>query len=385
MRKILYISIFILLTSLFVNAAPKTLSPNARVMLFTCGPGQELYAGFGHSALWVSDPSNGIDRLYNYGTFDFDTPNFYGKFIRGKLNYMLSVTNINRFMREYDYRKIGVEGQTLNLQLNEKQKLFNLLEENAKPENRNYKYDFFMDNCATRIRDIVVEAVDGDIDFNTPDRDVSFRELLFPYLTHTPWIKMGINLILGLSSDAKANPYDYMYLPEHMEHQFGRATIINNKGERNLVASEKRYLKNRLEFKYNILYDPAVIFTFSILIILLISLLEKRKDIYFKGFDITLNTISVIAGLFLFFMWVGTDHSATNYNLNIIWLLPAQALFLFALNSKKYKKRMTEISMGILFFTAIVMQFWPQETELSFLLLIIVFFLRYLFYYKRIE
>jgi hypothetical protein len=385
MRKILYISIFILLTSLFVNAAPKTLSPNARVMLFTCGPGQELYAGFGHSALWVSDPSNGIDRLYNYGTFDFDTPNFYGKFIRGKLNYMLSVTNINRFMREYDYREIGVEGQTLNLLPHEKQKLFNLLEENAKPENRNYKYDFFMDNCATRIRDIVVEAVDGDIDFNTPDRDVSFRELLFPYLTHTPWIKMGINLILGLSSDAKANPYDYMYLPEHMEHQFGRATIINNKGERNLVASEKRYLKNKLEFKYNILYDPAVIFTLFILIMLLISLWENRKNVYFKALDVTLSSISVFAGLFLFFMWVGTDHSATNYNLNIIWLLPAQALFLFALNSKKYKKRMTEISMGILFFTAIVMQFWPQETELSFLLLIIVFFLRYLFYYKRIE
>jgi hypothetical protein len=288
-------------------------------------------------------------------------------------------------MREYDYREIGVEGQTLNLLPHEKQKLFNLLEENAKPENRNYKYDFFMDNCATRIRDIVVEAVDGDIDFNTPDRDVSFRELLFPYLTHTPWIKMGINLILGLSSDAKANPYDYMYLPEHMEHQFGRATIINNKGERNLVASEKRYLKNKLEFKYNILYDPAVIFTLFILIMLLISLWENRKNVYFKALDVTLSSISVFAGLFLFFMWVGTDHSATNYNLNIIWLLPAQALFLFALNSKKYKKRMTEISMGILFFTAIVMQFWPQETELSFLLLIIVFFLRYLFYYKRIE
>jgi uncharacterized membrane protein HdeD (DUF308 family) len=121
------------------------------------------------------------------------------------------------------------------------------------------------------------------------------------------------------------------------------------------------------------------------LIILLISLLEKRKDTYFKAFDITLNTISVVAGLFLFFMWVGTDHSATNYNLNIIWLLPAQALFLFALKNKKNKKRIIEISMGILFFTAIVMQFWPQETELSFLLLIIVFFIRYLFYYKRIE
>ncbi len=385
MRRTVFFLLFILLSAISLKGEPVKLSHDARVIMFTCSPGQELYAGFGHSALWVSDPVNGIDRLYNYGTFDFNTPNFYVKFIRGKLNYMLSVTNVNRFIREYDYRKIGVEGQTLNLLPHEKQKLFNLLEENAKPENRNYQYDFFMDNCATRIRDIVVDAVDGEIDFNTPDHNVSFRELLFPYLTHTPWTKMGINLILGLSSDAKASPYDYMYLPEHMEHQFGRATIDSKNGGRELVSSEKRYLKNKLEFKYNILYDPAVIFTLFILIMLLVSLWENRKNVYFKALDVTLNSISVFAGLFLFFMWVGTDHSATNYNLNILWLLPAQALFLFALKSKKYKKRMVEISMSILFVTAIAMQFWPQETELSFLLLIVVFFIRYLFYYKRIE
>jgi len=385
MRKIIYLSILILLTSLFASAATKTLSHSARVMLFTCAPGQELYAGFGHSALWVSDPATGVDRLYNYGTFDFDTPNFYGKFIRGKLNYMLSVTNVKRFIREYDYRKIGVEGQTLNLRHREKQKLYNLLEENAKPENRLYQYDFFMDNCATRIRDIVVDAVDGEINFNTPDKNVTFRDLLFPYLTHTPWTKFGINLILGLSSDAKASPYDYMYLPEHMEHQFGWATITDNGNERELVSFEKRYLENRLEFKYNLLYDPAVIFTFFILVILLISFWESRKNIYLKWFDVVLSSIAVVAGLFLFFMWVGTDHSATNYNLNILWLLPAQAIFLFALKSKNKKKRLVEISMGILFIVAIAMQFWPQETELSFLLLIVVFFIRYLFFYKKIE
>ncbi|MDA3817516.1 MAG: DUF4105 domain-containing protein [Prolixibacteraceae bacterium] len=385
MRRIVFFTLFLLLSAIYIKAEPAKLSQNARIAMFTCDPGQELYAGFGHSALWVSDPANGIDRLYNYGTFDFNTPNFYVKFIRGKLNYMLSVTNINRFMREYDYRKIGVEGQTLNLLPDEKQKLYNLLEENAKPENRSYKYDFFMDNCATRIRDIVAEAVDGEIDFNTQDQDVSFRQLLFPYLTHTPWTKFGINLILGLSSDAKASPYDYMYLPEHMEYQFGRATIDSNNGERELVSSEKQYLKNKLEYKYNILYDPAVVFTFFILIVLLISLWENRKNVYFKALDVTLSSVSAFAGLFLFFMWVGTDHSATNYNLNILWLLPAQTLFLFALRSKKNKKRMVEISMGILFVTAIAMQFWPQETELSFLLLIVMFFIRYLFYYKRIE
>jgi hypothetical protein len=362
------------------------LSEQSKAMMFTCEPGSELYAGFGHSALWVSDPSMGVDRLYNYGTFDFNTPHFYWLFIRGKLEYMLTVTSARRFIDEYNYRKVGVTGQTLNLKLNEKQRLFELLETNLLPENRFYKYDFFYDNCATRIRDVVINASDGEIDFNTADQNVSFRQLLFPYLVHTPWTKFGINLILGLSSDIKATPIDYMFLPEHMQQQFNNATKISTGQSSKLVSSEVRYLDSGLEFSYNLLNDPALLFGLMFMLTGAVTLVELRRKRYLKWLDIILNSVAVVAGLFLLFMWLGTDHIATNYNLNILWLLPAQAVFMVSVFVKKvaFKYQLVSASFFIIATVTFAMFFWPQETELSFFIIAFIYALRYLFH-KRIN
>lgn len=376
-----HILLFFLLLPFIKAIATPTLSEKSKVIMFTCEPGSELYAGFGHSAIWVSDPYKQVDKLYNYGTFDFNTPHFYVKFIRGKLDYMLTSTTVRRFLGEYKYRKIGVTGQTLNLNLEEKQKLFDLLEVNIKPDNRFYKYDFFYDNCATRIRDIVVEAVDGEVNFNTPDESQSFRKMLFPYLEHTPWTKMGINLVLGLSSDKVASPWEYQYLPYEMQKSFESATIKTDKDEIKLVTQERKYLDSELEFNYNILTDPSFIFGLIFLLVALLTFSEIKRKKYYKWLDITLNVIGVVAGMFLFFMWVGTDHSATNQNLNILWLLPAQLLFLIAqkFNNEK-RNRLVMISFILLASTSVIMNFWPQETELSFLIISMTFILRYLFH-----
>ena len=379
-----YIVILILLFASFsAKSEVPQLSQKSKVILFTCGPGTELYAGFGHSAIWVSDYATGVDRLYNYGTFDFNTPNFYWKFIKGKLNYMLTVTTAQRFIAEYNYRKIEVNGQALDLKLSEKQKLFELLEENMRPENRFYKYDFFYDNCATRIRDIVEKAVDGKVNFNTADEHWSFRDMLFPYLNHTPWTKMGINLILGLTSDKIATPSQYMYLPEYLQFEFGNATITNGNQSRKLVQSETQYLKSKLDFSYNILTDPAILFSAFLLLIAVITLLEIRTKRYFKWLDLILNTIAVLAGAFLFFMWVGTDHTATNQNLNILWLFPAQALFLISQFFKGTQhQNMVWSAFVLIVIVSIIMNFWPQETEISFLIITIIFAFRYLIHQR---
>ncbi len=120
--------------------------------VITCGPGtDELYASFGHSAFRVLDRENKIDRVYNYGTFDFNTPNFYGKFAQGKLLYQLSAYNFGNFLKSYHRENRWVKGQVLDLDVNQVQKVFDFLEENAKPENRSYNYDFFYDNCSTKL------------------------------------------------------------------------------------------------------------------------------------------------------------------------------------------------------------------------------------------
>ncbi len=385
MRIITISILYILLFSISGKAQVPQLSEQSRAVMFTCEPGTELYAGFGHSALWISDPANGIDRLYNYGTFDFNTPNFYVKFIRGKLDYMLSVTTNNRFLNEYQHRGIGVSAQTLNLKIDETQNLFRLLEENLQPENRFYQYDFFYDNCATRIRDIVIEAATGEIDFNDTDTGYTFRQLLFPYLEHTPWTKFGINLILGLASDKRATPFDYMYLPEHMQHEFGKASISSEGKKHPLVIGERRLLESQHDFSYNILSDPALFFGALLLLVVLVTYREIRTGKYFKWLDITLNAIAVVAGLFLFFMWVGTDHVATNYNLNILWLLPAQVVFLFSfLVNKRNQSKWVWTAFAIIAVVAMAMHLWPQPAETSFMIITLIYAFRYLFN-KRIN
>lgn len=354
-----------------------TLTDQSKIVMFTCGPGEELYAGFGHSAIWVSDLSVGVDRLYNYGTFDFDTPNFYAKFTRGKLNYMLTVTTGKRFLAEYEYRKIAVYGQKLNLSLEERQKIYDFLENNLLPENCFYKYDFFYDNCATRIRDVLVKVTDGKVNFNTPDENLSFRQMLFPYLTHTPWTKFGINMILGLSADKKATPWDYMFLPEYMMNEFGRATIEIDGSSKKLVESDSQFLKSRLSFENNKLDDPLGLFMLLLILAIILTVVEMKIGKTINWVDNIIFPISVLAGVFLFFMWVGTDHSATNYNMNILWLFPGQILFLtskyFNINMER-KLLLSALIYQV--FVSFVMFIWPQETEISFMLISLIFAVR---------
>jgi hypothetical protein len=364
------------------------LSQNAKIQLFTCSPGQELYAGFGHSALWVTDPVYGIDRLYNYGTFDFNTPNFYWKFIRGKLNYLLSVTTGQRFIDEYDYRKIEVYGQVLNLTIEEKQKLFEALEINLLPENRFYKYDFFYDNCATRIRDVVEKATDKKLTYNIENKNITFRSMLFPYLKHTPWTKFGINLILGYESDKIATPRDYMFLPEQMQIAFNNTIINDQNAERPLVSIERQYLKNRLHFSNKKIDDPIVIFSTLLLFSLLLIYVELKRKKVFHTFNIVLFSISAFAGFFLLFMWLGTDHIATNKNMNILWLLPGQLIFIVGSFMKSSKINWYKWAFYYQLLATVSIPLWPQASEISFIFISLLFVSRigtYLFQNKAIR
>src|SRR5207237_648325 len=130
-----------------------------RITVLTCSPGQDLYSIFGHNALRITDSSKGTDVIYNWGTFDFNEPNFYLKFMRGKLLYFLSPDKLEDFMYEYQYEGRSVNEQVLDISCEEKMKIKQLVDINMTGDNRFYKYDFLYDNCTTRIRDIVEKNV----------------------------------------------------------------------------------------------------------------------------------------------------------------------------------------------------------------------------------
>ena len=146
-KKFHLLFLFLLSLSLFGQELPK-LSQNAQISILTCGAGDQLYSAFGHTAFRVQDPTIGLDVVYNYGTFDFDKPNFYTNFAKGKLVYSLSRRSFERFLFEYEYEKRWVKEQILNLSNEEINTLFSYFENNYLPENRDYLYDPLFNNCS---------------------------------------------------------------------------------------------------------------------------------------------------------------------------------------------------------------------------------------------
>ena len=223
----LLITCSFLFSILTLSAQGLQLSPQAEISLITVSPGEELYSMYGHSAIRVNDPGQGIDYVFNYGTFDFNTPNFYVKFVRGKLPYQLSVGYFEDLKNHSIRDNRSVTEQVLNLNPQEKQKIVDLLEINYRPENRAYLYDFFFDNCATRIRDVFERGMGPALQFSdTPAPEpMSFRQLVGIYQQPHPWADLGVDLAMGLPADAEASPWQTMFLPDYLLAQFDRARV----------------------------------------------------------------------------------------------------------------------------------------------------------------
>src|SRR6185369_13807343 len=199
------------------------------VSLLTCSPGLDLYSSWGHSALRVVDSLANIDIIYNYGTFDFDDPGFYSKFTRGKLLYFVSVQKFEGFLEEYQYYQRGITEQVLDLSCSEKIKLDLALQENAKEENKYYKYDFTVDNCTTRLRDIVFKNAGSTIITKDirPSQKITFRKLINKYLdsSYQYWSKFGIDILLGTPLDKKLTNDEAMFLPDYLLKGFDSTSL----------------------------------------------------------------------------------------------------------------------------------------------------------------
>ena len=183
MKRVLTI-IVLMISFLPLRAEKIELSPKAEISVLTCSPGPDLYSSFGHTAIRIQDSINNrwVDVVYNYGTFQF-TDDFYFKFAKGQLDYRLSRSSFGDFQYEYLMTGRGIWEQKLLITPAEKQRLFDLLEENYLPENREYRYDFFYDNCSTRVRDIIKKALENKVNFTYVYAEKSsYREAIQHYL-----------------------------------------------------------------------------------------------------------------------------------------------------------------------------------------------------------
>lgn len=306
------------------------LSDSARVSLLTASPWYgEVYAFFGHTAILVEDDLTGVDVVFNYGFFDTSQPGFMYNFVRGRTDYILGTVSFRDFLEEYGYRGQQINEQELNLSIDEKQQLYQALLINALPENRGYRYNYFYDNCATRPRDMIEKFTIGTIHYPTSLSDQSYRDLVHECVEGSPWLKFGIDLVIGNSADSIINIRSKMFLPDYLLNSFQEATI-----QRDDTTSIRLVKKNRIllnadnEKNAKSQGDPitpigvAFVLLGVTIIFSIVQLIKLDKSKIPGIYDIFLFTVAGVSGILIFILMFFSEHPATNPNWNFVWLNP---------------------------------------------------------------
>ena len=316
LRRSILLLLVLCATSLQAQQMP--LSDGATASVLTCDPGNDFYTTFGHSAIRITDTASGIDRVYNYGTFDFDTPNFYWVFTRGRLDYQLSCTTFEDFMYEYAYECREVREQPLTFEAGQVQNLFILLETNYLPQYRHYRYDILRDNCATRVRDIVYSAWAQDTVLQRTAEPASYRRLLAARMKgDLEWWHLGVDIVLGLTADHRCSAPERMFLPGELEAELAQCTTSGVWTAPFIVEPSRLLLpSHRTPLKAS--FPPVIVFALLFAVVAVLTWKRKMP----RWADRALFIIAGLCGLFLCFMWFGTDHWCTKWNLNVLWLSP---------------------------------------------------------------
>ena len=331
--------VFCVICSLPVAAARSAV----KVSVLTCTPGDEAYALYGHTALRYCDSSRDIDVVFNYGCFDFSTPNFAWRFVLGETDYMVGCTKFSNFLPEYAFRGSGVVEQVIDLTDEQAQMLFRGLLLNIRPENRVYRYRYLDNNCTTKVRDKLLEALSaGDSVVYKGELPVadSYREALnAPSFVH-PWYTFGINLLLGAGVDEVPTRESAQFLPlDFMKALDGMYIVSANGEERKFVRESNTLLA---EEKKPIVRSNFTPFNASLLLLLgtfIAMLCELRKRKTFWGVDVLLMLAQGLSGALLLFMALCSEHPAVDANWLLLLLNPLALLLipLYVCRIRKHK------------------------------------------------
>ncbi|MBU2903775.1 DUF4105 domain-containing protein [Arenibacter algicola] len=370
------------------TAQVRELSPESQISVLTCGSGSDLYTTFGHSAFRIQDPTQGIDWVYNYGTFNFDPPMFYVEFAMGKLFYSLSKQNMPNFLYAYEMENRWVKEQLLQLTPTEKNELFQFLENNYRPENRDYKYDFFFNNCATKIGDVLQEALGENLHFNEGhlEKNYTFRQLIHQNLITNSWSSFGIDLALGAVIDRTATVKEHMFLPIYVMEQLGNTTLSKH----NLVIRDRSILTSvKKEEQGYFLASPLFWILAMLLFVLTITYIDYKNQVRSRILDSILFFVTGLAGVLLIFLWFFTDHTATANNFNILWVFPLNLIVGFTIVRKKkapnWLPKYLLILLGLLSLTLVLAAFKVQVFSPLAIPLWIMLGVRYLFLWKYFQ
>lgn len=320
---------------------------SAKCSLLTCSAGEEIYSLFGHTALRYEDPARGIDVVFNYGMFSFRVPHFALRFALGETDYQLGVTEFSRFAAEYQWDERDVWQQTLNLTSREKQRLWEALTENYRPENRTYRYNFFYDNCATRPRDRIEACVDGRVEYaaaqDTTATVCTWRDLLHRYTEGHPWARFGIDLCIGSRADKPASYREQMFVPFYLQQYLRGACIVSEQGDRRPLVGEEVKVVDAAHTaqEESLLPSPmqAALLLWAGVTVLSIYGVRRRKSLW--ALDGLLFGTAGVAGCILAFLAACSQHPAVSPNWLLLILHPLHLFCLPCVLIRVKKKRLS--------------------------------------------
>lgn len=336
MRRFYWILLYLLTT---INLAAQDFEHDRiEFSLLTCSPSTEIYALYGHTAIRYQNETTGDDWTFNYGLFDFGAPNFVWRFTKGECDYQLGIIPYDAMEYEYRSRGSAIYAQVLNLTPQEKERLFHLLMINYQPENRKYRYNFLYDNCTTRARDRIEEAVDGTIVYpENKERTLSYREIIHQYTADAPWAEVGNDLCLGLDADKPITMRQEMFAPFYMKDYAAGAVIRTSEGqERPLVLREEtlvplpapKQTATGVSLLFSEYLTPGVVGGLLCVLVFLLGVLQYRKHKIYWGVDLFFQILVGVMGCVITLLFFFSEHPTVGSNWQILLLNPLPLFFL---------------------------------------------------------
>ncbi len=352
-----------------------------KISILSIGEGPSLVDAFGHTAIRVKDAQLKNDIVFNFGVYDFNSPNFYSNFVKGRPEYKLAIQNYSNLIQNYIRQKRYIVEHQLNLDQNSTKIIIDLLVE--KLNDPYYIYDYFRDNCTTRAADIVIDKTNNKFKDDKLESEaiLTYRDLIHRKINENSWAALGIDLCLGAIIDKKINTRETFFLPENLMNYLDlyEGDII----KRNIIYSPE----SEIIYQEN-LPSPLLINLILSLIIVAITIFNFKSNKWNKSLDSLIFLISGSIGILIIYLWFFSNHFAGAQNFNFLWAFPLNFALIFAI----YKNKIPNWSIGYikLLIILIILLFlhWTtgvQKYNLTLLPIFVALLIRYSFLVHRIN
>lgn len=332
-KGLLYIVLTFILSVVNATAGGQSMANPDRIQisLLTCSPGKEVWAQYGHTAIRYYDKESGEDLAINYGIFSLDQTYFIPRFVLGMTDYRMGVQPMDMFLAQYSYEGRGVVEQVLNLSAEDKEVIYKALQENMKPENVVYRYNYFFDNCTTRARDMLVNHLHGKVVYPPAEEDATFRSMIHKWNNKYEWSQFGEDLLLGVNADRKTTKSEQQFLPENLRSDFDKARY-NGKP---LVKETNVLLDAETEMAEPVfpLSPLSIALIFAVISLVMMLFSYRRQQVYW-AWDLALMLTSGLMGI-IFFVMIFSQHPCVSLNFILLFFNPLPLFFLYSTIKKK--------------------------------------------------